>query len=362
MSIFLNILFLAIGVGLLIKGADIFVMSSSSVARKWKISPLIIGLTIVSFGTSAPELAVSITASLKAAKEGITADIAMGNVIGSNIMNLLVVLGLSSIITPIAIKKSICKKELPFLILSTVCLVIFSFDVLLTGTAVNVIARGEGLVLLLLLAAFMYMLIRGALKPRQHFTNDPEVMQLITKKGLVLSDSDEITEEEDNIKLLKTPISILLLILGLTGIIVGAEFVATPARILATKAAIGFGLDPTMATTLVGLTIVAIATSLPELVTSVVAARKGQNDIAFGNIIGSNIFNTIFIVGAAASITNLGINTAMLQDILIMLFVTVLVFTFAFFGYKISRKKGIVLVTIYLAYLTFIILRTFLSK
>lgn len=333
MVYFLNSLFLIIGIFLLIKGADLFVASSSSIAKKLKISPLIIGLTIVSFGTSAPELAVSVAGALSAT--GGTADIALGNVVGSNLMNLLVVLGLSAVIIPITVKKSITKKEFPFLILISVVLVFFSFDVLLNGATRNAILRGEALVLLCFLGVFLFSIIKGA-----------------------KNESKEISEGEE-IKEMKLKTSLILLVVGLAGIVVGAEFVTTPATTIATKVALAMKLDESLVTTLVGLTVVAIGTSLPELVTSVMAAKKGQNEIALGNVIGSNIFNILFILGVSGVITPLGMNGAVLFDMIVMVVATILVFIFCITGHKITRKEGSILLIFYLCYLIFIIARVF---
>ncbi len=329
MEILLNIVVLIIGVLLLMKGADVFVSSSSSIARKFKIPPIIIGLTIVSFGTSAPELAVSVSGSLQASIAGTTADIAMGNVVGSNIVNLLMVLGLSAVVTPIIVDRKIIKNEFLFLILITLILVAFSFDALLGGGVSNAIQRGEGLVMLLLVVLFIVILVRGANK----------------------------TEETEEIEVLSMPKAIFFLVLGLAGIVIGAQCVTQPATTLGTKAAVSMGIDQSMATTLMGLTVVAFGTSLPELITSVIAAKKGENDIALGNVIGSNVFNTILIVGASSVVAPLGINNAVLIDIIIMTVVTVIVLALALKG-KLTKKNGLFLVLLYLVYLTYIIIRT----
>lgn len=344
MTIFLNFLFLIIGIILLIKGADFFVDSSSSIARKLKIPGIIIGLTIVSFGTSAPELAVSVSASIQANLAGTTADIAMGNVVGSNLFNILVVLGVSSILTPTIVSKNILRKEFPFLIMTTIILALFSLDTVLGNGNKNVIVRGEGLTLMLMLVLFLYILVSTTLKEQRELTFEEEIDKIIV-------------HSDENIKTMKTSISILFLIIGLAGIIIGAEFVTTPAKFLATKFATSIGVDPSMATTLVGLTVVALGTSLPELVTSIVAAKKGENDIALGNVIGSNIFNTVLIVGAAGSICNLGINNAVVIDIVIMLAITSIVFVIAITKNNISKKEGFFLLGIYFVYLVYIILR-----
>lgn len=334
----LNIVFLTIGVVLLVKGADFFVASASSIAKKFKISSLVIGLTVVSFGTSAPELAVSLTSSLKGAS-----GLALGNVVGSNIANLLLVLGLSSVIAPIAVKKSVTKREFPFLLCATILLIIFSFDNLLSGyTGVtNLLSRGEALIFICGIAAFCYISIVLAKKDAINFSEDQ-------------TSEDEIVE----MPMAKT---IILLLIGLVGIIVGAEFVTTPAKTLATEIGVSLGVNEALMTNLVGLTVVAIGTSLPELVTSVMAAKKGENDIALGNVVGSNIFNILFICGTSGVVTPLTMTADIMTDMLISLGFTVLVFGFAKSG-VLSRKNGGILLSCYFLYIAYIIIRLFFPQ
>lgn len=355
----INIVMLISGIWLLVKGADWFVDSASGIAKLLKISALIIGLTVVSFGTSAPELAVSFTASIKAKMSGTTADIALGNVVGSNIANLLLVLGLSVAITPILFKRGILKKELPFLVLTQLILAFFAFDNFLangrfTGEISNVISRGEALVLLLLIVLFVYILVYGVKHPAAEEIAD-------------LEEEAKAAEEEmaDSKPLL---IVILFLILGLVGIVLGGVLISDSAEYMAIKLATAAGANESDATVLVGLTVVAVGTSLPELVTSCVAARRGENEIALGNVIGSNIFNTALILGAAGTACNLGINDSVLIDIFICIVVTIIVFIFSSLSKVktedgkerglLKRWYGIILLVLYVAYIAYIVVRT----
>lgn len=334
---FLNILFLIVGVLFLVKGADFFVASASSIAKKFKISALIIGLTVVSFGTSAPELAVSLTSSIKG-----VSGLAMGNVVGSNIANLALVLGCSVLISPIVVRQSICKREFPFLLASTALLIIFSFDNLFSGYqgVTNILSRGEAIVFVVGIALFCYISIVMAKKDAlQSFDATPE-------------------PNKEEIKELPTSKTILLLILGLAGIIIGAEFVTTPAKTIATAIGLSLGVNEALMTNLVGLTVVAIGTSLPELVTSIMAAKKGENEIAVGNVVGSNIFNILFICGLSGVITPLTMSADIMTDMLLSLALTVLVFFLCQKG-TLKRSYGGVLLGCYVAYLTYIILRLF---
>lgn len=339
---FLNFLFLIFGVILLVEGADYFVEGASSIAKKLKISSLVIGLTVVSFGTSAPELAVSVTSSIKG-----ESGIALGNVVGSNLMNLLVVLGCSSVIAPIAVKQSLCKREFPFLLASTCLLIIFSLDNLFMGyTGIeNILSRGECLIFVFGIVLFCYISIFMAKKDAQAQNSNGLENKL-----------EEIKEEKEK----KLPLwrAILYLVLGLVGIVIGAEFVTTPATNIATSLGLVANLDKKLVTNVVGLTVVAVGTSLPELVTSIMAARKGENEIAIGNVIGSNIFNILFICGISGVITPLTMTSDIITDMILSLGVTILVFVICKKG-QISRKNGGVLLGVYAIYLTYILLRLF---
>lgn len=302
---------LIVGFVLLIKGADLFVDGASSVAAKLKVPSLIIGLTVVSIGTSLPEAAVSVSASLSGNNS-----ISLGNVIGSNIFNLLMVVGVSSAILPIVTDRDMLKRDMPINIGITVLLGILLFD--------GNLSRLEALLLLLLLVAYMFLLIRSALKNRV---------------------------EAEETKVLSWAKSIVFIVLGMAAIIGGGQLVVNSAKTIAM--ALG------MSETLVGLTVVAIGTSLPELVTSVVAARKGDSGIAMGNVIGSNLFNILFILGMAGVIKPLTADAAFFIDTGILLGISALMLLFAFTKRKISRVEGITCVLIYVAYTAYIIMRAY---
>ncbi len=328
------IIFLVIGVFFLVKFCDIFVDAASAIAKKMKISPLIIGLTVVAIGTSCPELAVSVSNSVGALVNHTTAEIALGNVIGSNICNLLLVLGFSAIFTPIIVKKSICKREYPFLIGITLLLTIFACFFTFKGYNFGV-NRWEGIILVLLIPVYIGFLIYNAKKHPE----DTEV-------------------EQDEIKDMPMWKAILFVIIGAVGIMLGGEFVVYGAQYSATSIGVKCGFEPSMVQSLVGLTIVAVGTSLPELVTSIIAAKKGQNELALGNVIGSNIFNTIFVLGIAATINPLGtFNAQMWVEAAVMMVATLFVFVFALRG-KLGKKAGISLLVMYSAFLIYLVLRT----
>lgn len=319
-SIILNLLFLVIGMALLIKGADFFVDGASRVAKALKIPSLIIGLTLVSIGTSLPELSVSVTAAI-----GGSADISYGNVIGSNIFNVFVVIGASAIFTPMIIDKSMKKYDIPILLGIYGLFTIFSFVI-----TPNVLDRIESIIFCLLFIGYLVFLV------------------LRTKKENAGKEEEEVVEEE---KPRKMWVNIVFIILGLVAIVAGGEFVVTTAETLALMAG--------MHKLLVGLTIVAVGTSLPELVTSMVAAKKGENDIAVGNAVGSSIFNILLILGVASTIVPIGFETSTIIDVVAMIVSAGMVMLFAYKGAKVNRWQGIVMIVTYAVYLTFIILRNF---
>lgn len=302
---------LIIGFVLLIKGADFFVDGASSVAAKLKIPSLIIGLTVVSMGTSMPEAAVSISASLKE-----SSGISLGNIIGSNIFNLLMVVGVSSIILPIVTDRAILKRDMPFNIGITVVLLVMLLD--------GKLGRLDAAILLVLLAVYLFILIRSALKNR---------------------------EEGEETKILSWFKSILFIALGLAAIIGGGQLVVVNAQTIAAT----LGMDDK----LIGLTVVALGTSLPELVTSVVAAQKGNSGIAMGNVVGSCIFNILFILGMAGVISPMGAEAAFLIDTGILIGICLLMLLFAFTKRKTSRVEGATCVLIYIAYTAYIIMRAY---
>lgn len=324
MDILFNVLLLLVGFVFLIKGADFFVVSSSSIARKFNVSPLIIGLTLVAFGTSLPELAVSFAAALSV-EPGQTADIAMGNIIGSNIANLTLILGASAVALPIMVKRSMNKKEFPFLIGMTILIAILGFFFQSDAQ----IARWEAVILLIVFAYYMYLMLTG----------EKEI-------------------PTDDIKVIDMKKAILLLFVGILGVSIGGTMVTRGAEYIAINGLVTFaGMSITKATTLVGLSVVALGTSLPELVTSVVAAKKGENEIALGNVVGSNVFNTVFIVGLSGIVTPLGLNGDVLIDMIILIVITSIMIIFSISKGKITKLEGWILLGIYVAYITYIIIR-----
>ena len=304
-------LMLIVGFVLLIKGADLFVDGASSVAGKLKVPSLIIGLTVVSMGTSMPEAAVSISASLSGDNA-----ISLGNVIGSNIFNFLMVVGISSIILPIVTDNDVLKRDMPINLAITVALMIMLID--------NKFTRLEAIILLVLFASYMFLLIRSAIKNRV---------------------------EAEETKIMSWTKSLIFIAIGIAAIIGGGNLVVNGA----TKIAANLG----MSQTLIGLTIVAIGTSLPELVTSVVAARKGDSGIAMGNVVGSNIFNILFILGSAGTIKPMVSNKEFFIDSIILIGVSVMMLAFAFTKKKTGRIEGSICVLVYVAYTTYIIMRAF---
>lgn len=311
------IVFLIGGFVLLVKGADFFVDGACAISEKLRIPAYLVGLTVVALGTSLPEAAVSITASIQGSNE-----IAIGNVIGSNTFNTLVVLGASAIITPVAVKKDILKRDFPFCIFITAVMLILMIT--LNGGDDYAISRIGGVILLALFAVFMtYSIMSG-------------------KKA-------EIETAEDDKKPMSTLKCILLVVLGIAGVIAGGELTVTGAKALALMA----GLSEKV----VALTVVAIGTSLPELVTSIVAARKKQNDIAVGNVIGSNIFNILFILGISATISPIPTDIASMIDGLILTGIMAVTYIFALCRRSINRAEGIVMVLMYAAYTAYLLIR-----
>ena len=318
-----SVFFLILGFLLLVKGADLFVDGASSIAKRLRIPSLIIGLTIVAFGTSAPELAVSVTAALKGSN-----DIALGNVVGSNVFNLLVVIGVSAMLCPLAVEKSMIKKDYPLSIGATLLLGLLVMDQFLGKKDAMSLSRIDGIILLAGFALFMYLTIREGLAKRKE--------QLQSQ------------EEESQIKY-SLPVSLLLSVAGLLGIIFGGDMTVNSAKEIARA----FGLSEA----LIGLTIVAIGTSLPELVTSVVASKKGESDIALGNAVGSNLFNILFILGVSSTILPMSVSPTYLYDIGFLLVVSLLVFIPVAARQKISRGTGAAMTGAYILYTIYLIMR-----
>lgn len=322
---FLVYVYLIVGFVLLIKGADWFVDGASAVAKLLKIPSVVIGLTIVAMGTSAPEAAVSITAGLSGSNE-----IAISNVIGSNIFNLLMVIGVCAAIKAFATDMEILKRDMPVNIGATLLLLLFILD--------GKLSRVEAGIFLVALIVYLVFVVRAALKNRK------------TQIEVV-----EESEKEEKKKKLTIPIIILCIIGGLIAIVWGGDLVVDNAQ----RIALSFGMSPM----LVGLTIVAMGTSLPELVTSIVASRKGESGLALGNAIGSSIFNILFILGISAVLspiapTGSGVIES-ITDTAILAVVSVLMLIFAATGKKVSRVEGIIYVVLYAAYMAFAILRCY---
>ncbi len=300
----LNILLLLVGFVLLIKGADFFVDGSSSVAKLLKVPSVVIGLTIVAMGTSAPEAAVSITAGVSGSNE-----IAISNVVGSNIFNMLVVVGVCALIKPFALDRTILKRDFPVNIAASVVLLVM----MILGNALGLI---DGIILLILMATYITFLVLSAIKNRE--------------------------ESSEEIKTLSPLLSVVYIIGGLAAVIFGGDLVVDNATVLAQ--ALGWS------ETFIGLTIIAIGTSLPELVTSVVASKKGENGLALGNVVGSNIFNLMFILGLSSSISPIAIDQRAITNIIFLIVMTVAMYILCVSRKKLGRAEGAIMCSIYAIY------------
>ena len=313
---FLQIIILIIGFIVLIKGADLFVDAASSLAANFKVSKMLIALTIVSFGTSAPELSVSIKSMLSG-----SGDIVLGNVIGSNILNILLILGVSGFVHFLNVKNATVRKELPIVILLSSLLVVLMNDVFISSSKVNSLTRSDGITILLFFMVFVYYLI--------------STMRNKTDKS----------DDKPKYNILK---SIIFTIVGIVCLILGSNAVVDSASHIASM----LGVSERM----ISLTIIALGTSLPELVTSVMATKKGEYDIAIGNVVGSNIFNIGIVLGLPVAlfggIKSFSIN---MTDMVIMLASTILLFLFSYKDNKISKIEGIIFLSIFAIYYSFVI-------
>lgn len=311
----INIILLVLGFIILIKGADLFVDGASGVAANFKVSKMLIGLTIVSFGTSAPEFAVSIKSLLSG-----SGDIVLGNVIGSNIFNILLILGCCGIVHTLTVKSNTVKKELPITMLISTLFAVLLSDNLFDKGVKNSFTRGDGLALLLFFSIFIYYLFTIARNK---------------------------TEKDDN-EILSMSKSIIFTIIGLIGIVLGSNFVVDSATFLAE--ALG------VSERIISLTIIAFGTSLPELVTSVTATKKGEYDIAIGNVVGSNIFNIGMVIGLPVVLLGgIGVISFSYIDILVMIASAVLLFMFSFNDYKITKKEGIMFLLVFIVYYSYVL-------
>lgn len=315
----IDILLLLAGFVALIFGANTLVDAASSLAARWGVPSIVIGLTIVAFGTSAPELVVNVFA----ATSGST-DMVLGNVLGSNIFNVLGILGISALIYPLTVKSNTTWIEIPLSFLAAICVLVIASDVFLDGTGSNVISRSDGIILLLFFLIFLVY-------------------------NLVVATSGGADEELET-KNYSTWKAVLFIVLGLAGLVIGGRLIVTSAVSIAEV----IGLSERV----IGLTVVSIGTSLPELATSVIAVRKRNVDIAIGNVVGSNIFNIFLILGVSGSIVPLEINPASLFDIMVNIITGLLLFIFVFTGRgrKVERWEGAVFVIGYIAYVSYLII------
>ncbi len=315
----LTYVFLIAGFGLLIKGADFLVKGASLIARKFGISALVIGLTIVAFGTSAPELIVNIFASVQG-----NTDIAIGNILGSNIANILLILGISALIYPLAVTKGTVWKEIPLSLLAVIVVGFMANDMFIDGGFFSGLTRIDGLILVSFFIIFLYY-----------------TYGIIKVEGSV--SDDVVVKERSNL------VSIGMIILGLIGLTVGGKWIV--------DSAVKLAVDLGMSQAVIGLTIVAVGTSLPELATSAVAAYKKNTDIAVGNIVGSNIFNIFWILGVSSLIAPLPFSTILMRDVVVAIITTFLLFLFMFIGRRhlLERWQGFLFVCLYALYIIIIV-------
>lgn len=315
----INLLLLLAGFAALIFGATKLVEAASSIAVKLGIPNIVIGLTIVAFGTSAPELVVNLMAAVSGSTE-----VVLGNVLGSNIFNILGILGISSIIYPLTVKSSTTWLEIPLSLLAAICILVLSADIWLDEAALNIVSRSEGIVLLLFFVIFLVY-------------------------NLVVAKSGE-TEEEIETKDYSTGKAVLFIVLGLAGLVIGGKFIVDSAVAIAQE----IGLSERV----IGLTVISIGTSLPELATSVVAVRKKNVDIALGNVVGSNIFNIFFILGVSTTVTPVVLQEGSFLDIMMNIGASLLLFMFVFTGRgrKVERWEGVTFLILYITYVAYLIM------
>ena len=314
---FLQIIILVIGFIILIKGADLFVDGASNIASNFKVSKMLIGLTIVAFGTSAPEFAVSIKSLISN-----NGDMVLGNVIGSNILNILLILGTSALFHSLNVKNNTVKKELPITMLITTLFAVLLSDKIFDKNVVSSFTRQDGIILMLFFLVFIYYLIS------------------MTR--------NKIDDDQDNKETLSLSKSFIYTGIGIVGIVLGSNFVVESASSIASI----LGVSERM----ISLTIVALGTSLPELVTSVTATRKGEYDIAIGNVVGSNIFNIGMVIGVPVALFG-GIQSIAFSyiDLVVMLASAFLLFAFSFKDYKITKREGVFFLLIFVVYYSYVI-------
>ena len=327
-----QIIILIVGFVLLIKGADILIDGASGVARKFHVSPALIGLTIVAFGTSAPELAVSIQAILSG-----STDLTVGNVIGSGVLNILLLLGVAALVRPIAIRKETVKIELPLCILITILFSVLMLDGLFSPGAENIISRSDGAVLTVVFFIFLYYILCSAKRDKEKAARAQAKAEkaLAHKRGR----RKKPVEEKDKSMLWYLGLTAV----GLAGVIFGSDFVVDSASALA----VTFG----MSERFIALTIVAIGTSLPELVTTITAARKGESGMLVGNIIGSNIFNICMVIGIPVLFAGaIPVGSFTIIDMVAFIIAPIMLFWFHLSGSHITRREGLIMLGTFVAY------------
>lgn len=321
---FITIMLFIVGFIILVKGADMLVSGASSLATRLGVSSLVIGLTIVAFGTSAPELIVNLLASFQG-----NTDIAIGNILGSNIVNILLILGICTVMYPLTVGKGTVWNEIPFALLAVVMLGCLALDNVLAGAGASIVSLGDGLVLIGFFAIFLYYIFAIA----------------------KVEDGQSATIETDEAPVQSLSRSCILIVVGLVGLVIGGKWIVDGAIVFAT--ALG------VSESLIGLTIVAVGTSLPELATSVAATYRRKIDIAVGNIVGSNIFNIFWILGISSVITPLPFSEQFSIDLFVTFGATLLLFLALFVGKKhtIERWQGVVFIGLYIAYIVYLIAR-----
>ena len=361
MGLLINLALLLVGFVFLIKGADIFVDGASDTARKFRVPKMLIGLTIVSFGTSAPELAVSIQSILSG-----KGDILLGNVIGSNILNILLILGLSALVGTLHVNTATVKKEIPVLILITIAFTVVLSDKIF-GLGENLFTRQDGIILLLFFCVFIYYLFGMANRKtgaenevtekksvKKETSKTEKVAEAKTEKVAEIktekdAEAKKEADEEGEVNLVK---AVLMVIFGLVGIVYGSDLVVKGASEIAAT----FGVSQRI----ISLTIVALGTSLPELVTSVIATRKGEYDIAIGNIVGSDIFNIGIVAGLpVALLGGVGGSAFSVVDIAALVISPIVLYFFARRGHRIGFKKGIAFLLLFVVYYGYVIMGSF---
>ena len=327
MEIILQILLLIVGFVILIKGADWLVSGASSAALNFKVSKMLIGLTIVAFGTGAPEFAVSISSMLSG-----SSDMLLGNVIGSNILNILLLIGVGALIRPIMVRRESIKKELWLLILASVLLVVLFLDTLICGADVNSITRADALVFVAIFAIFMFFIV------------------MATRKGHKDKKSKKTRAAKAEKPQYTLGKSLLLVLIGLVGVVAGSQFVVNSASFIAEQIGIN--------ERIISLTIVAFGTSLPELITTITAAKRGEHELIIGNIIGSNLFNICIVLGVPVLIFGTIVPADFAVIDLIMLVVSVLILYFMTLkDRKITRAEGVLMLTVFAVYYGYIIVQ-----